>query len=98
MVGIKLVGVPQPKPMHRFSPYFQGMFTPRGSRADFRGYLAVAMATLLRFFWSLNLWVFHSLNPCMDFHQIFGVCLPQQGLELIRFWGVSGNNCCHGNT
>ena len=32
--GTKLVGVPQPKPMHRFSPYVQGMFTPRGSRAE----------------------------------------------------------------
>ena len=32
--GIKLVGVPKPKPMHGFSPNFQGMFTPRGSRAD----------------------------------------------------------------
>ena len=32
--GIKLVGVPQPKPMHRFSPNFQDIFTPRGSRAD----------------------------------------------------------------
>ena len=33
--GIKLVGVPQPKPMHGFPPNFQGMFTPRGSRADY---------------------------------------------------------------
>ena len=33
-VGIKLVGVPQPKLVHRFSPNFQGMFTVRGSRAD----------------------------------------------------------------
>ena len=33
-VGIKLVGVSQPKPLHRFSTNFQGMFTPRGSRAD----------------------------------------------------------------
>ena len=32
--GIKPVGVPQPKPLHGFSPNFQGMFTPRGSRAD----------------------------------------------------------------
>ena len=31
---IKFVGVPQPKRIHRFSPNFQGMFTPRGSRAD----------------------------------------------------------------
>ena len=33
-VGIKLVGVPQPKPLYRFSPNFQGMFIPRESRAD----------------------------------------------------------------
>ena len=42
--------------------------------------------------------MFHSLNPCTDFHQIFRICLPQEDLELVRFWGVSGNNCCHGNT
>ena len=33
-LGLKVCGVPKPKPMHRFSPNFQGMFTPRGSRAD----------------------------------------------------------------
>ena len=32
--GIKLVGVPPPKPLHGFSPNFQGMFIPRGPRAD----------------------------------------------------------------
>ena len=32
--GIKLVGGPQPKPLHRFSPNFQEMFTPTASRAD----------------------------------------------------------------
>ena len=31
---LKFVGVPQPKPLHEFSPNFQDMFTPRGSRAD----------------------------------------------------------------
>ena len=45
-VGIKLVGVPQPKRMHRFSPNFLVMFTPRGSNLDhlklirFGGYLS----------------------------------------------------------
>ena len=34
----------------------------------------------------------------MGFHQIFRVYLPQEDLELLRFWGVSGKNCCHGNT
>ena len=24
---------------------------------------------------------------------IFRICLTQEDLELIRFWGVSGNNC-----
>ena len=33
---LKLVGVPQPKPMHRFSTKFQDMYDiPRGSRADY---------------------------------------------------------------
>ena len=32
--GLKIVGVSQTKPLHRFSPNFQGMFTSRGSRAD----------------------------------------------------------------
>ena len=31
---IKLVGFPKPKPMHRFSPNFQDMCIPSGSRAD----------------------------------------------------------------
>ena len=31
---LKVVTVPQPKPLHGFSPNFQGMFIPRGSRAD----------------------------------------------------------------
>ena len=29
-------------------------------------------------------WVFHSLNLCTDFHQIFRICLPQEKLQLIR--------------
>ena len=32
--GHKACGVPQPKPMQGLSPNFQGIFTPRGSRAD----------------------------------------------------------------
>ena len=47
--GIKLLDVPQPKPLHGFSPNFKGI-------------------------------------------------VPHKDLELIRFWGESGNNCCHGNT
>ena len=48
-VGIMLVGVPQPKSMHGFSPNFKVMY-------------------------------------------------HHKDLELIRFWRVSGNNCCHDNT
>ena len=31
---LKIVGVPQPKFLHRFSPNVQDMFIPRASRAD----------------------------------------------------------------
>ena len=31
---LNFVGVPQPKPLHGFSPNFQDVFTARGSRAD----------------------------------------------------------------
>ena len=35
LLGLKkFVGVPQPKPMHGFSPNFQDMLTETGSRAD----------------------------------------------------------------
>ena len=37
------------------------------------------------------MYVFHSLSPCMDFHLIFRICLTQEGLDLVTFWGVSGN-------
>ena len=32
--GIKLLGIPQHKEIHGFSPNFQDIFTPRGSRAN----------------------------------------------------------------
>ena len=36
------------------------------------------------------MWMFHSLNhQCTNFHQISRLCLPQQYLELIRFWRIS---------
>ena len=45
-----------------------------------------------------SLWVVHSINQCMDFHQIFiCICLPQEDLQLINIWRVSGNSCCHSN-
>ena len=50
--GIKLVGVPQPKPLHEFSPNFQGCL-PQDDLELIRywGYLVttVAMGTRLRF-------------------------------------------------
>ena len=52
------------------------------------------MTTLL-IFWGQSLWVFHSLKSCTDFHQIIRICLPQDDIDLIRFWGVSCNSCCH---
>ena len=51
--GINLAGASQPKPMHVFSPNFQGVYPKRiYSWLGFGGYLAttVAMITLLRFF------------------------------------------------
>ena len=51
------MGVPQPKPLHGFSPNFQGMFTPRGSRADYMA-TTVAMVTPL---------IFSNLKDCGSF-------------------------------
>ena len=31
---LKFMGIPQPEPMHRFSPFFQDMFNPSESRDD----------------------------------------------------------------
>ena len=46
--SIKFVGVPQPKPMHGFSPNFQAMFNQRESRADsvYGEYLAMAVLSI----------------------------------------------------
>ena len=98
--GTKFAGVPHTKPMQWFHSNFQDMFTTKGSRADFGEYplITVSMATLFQIFGSYTLRVFHRPNPCIDFHQIFRTCLAPNDWELIRFWGVSGNNCCHGNT
>ena len=32
---------------------------------------------------------------CLYFHQIFTYLTPND-VELIRFWGISNNNCCNG--
>ena len=34
--------------------------------------------------------MFQSLNPCIDFHQIVRIHLPQEDLELIRLGGGGG--------
>ena len=45
--------------MDEFSPHFQDMFDPKGSRIDWAlgsmWQMAVAMAMLFRIFWSLTL-------------------------------------------
>ena len=81
------MGVPQPKPLHGFSPNFQGMLTPRGFRADYVLGLCsnnCCHDNTFKIFGS-SLWVFHRLNPCTDFHQILRICLPYEDLELRRF-------------
>ena len=37
-------------------------------------------------------------NPGLRGGRQVAPCLPQKYPELIRFWEVSGKNCCHGNT
>ena len=96
------MGLPQPKPMHRFLPNFQGMFTPRGSRAD--KVLMDIWQQLLPWqhfqdFLVLNFVDVPRPKPLHGFSPNFqGMITPQEDLELIRFLGVSGNNCCNGNT
>ena len=84
MAGINLVGVPQPKPLHGFSPNF---IKEDLELIRFWGYpvITVAMATLLRFS-NLKLCGCSRLNPSTDLHQIFRICLPQVDLQLMRFW------------
>ena len=48
----------------------------------------IAMAILLKFWGLYSLWVFRSLNPCIDFHQIFRVYFSQEDLKLISYWKV----------
>ena len=71
------------------------------------------MATVSKFFslkvslcsrWQTPTWIFISFlvlqmpNSCMDFHQIFRICLPQHDMEFSRFWRDSMYNLCHGNS
>ena len=50
------------------------------------------MTTLLIFFGLKGCRLFHSINPCIDFNQIFRIFLPQEDLEffLFFFWGGGG--------
>ena len=95
---IKLVSVPQPKPMHGFSPNFQDVqenlqlirfffffFFFFGGGGG--GYLATAVGNTFKILVSYKLLALHSLNQSTDFHQIFRICLPQEDVELIRIWG-----------
>ena len=88
-LGFKVVGVPQPKPCMDFHQIFRGCLPQDHLELiRFWGYpvTTVAMATLLRFLGFKVVGV-PQPKPCMDFHQIFRGCLPQDHLELIRFWG-----------
>ena len=76
-IFLNFVGVPQPKPMHGFSPNFQDMFTQEDLELImFWGIFGhnCCHGNSLKIFGSHRWWVFHSLNPCMDFHQIFRIC------------------------
>ena len=64
----------------------------------FWGYPVTTVAMTTQDFQVLQFVGVPQTKPLHGFHQIFRICLPQDDLELIRFWGVSGNNCCHGNT
>ena len=35
------------------------------------------------------MWVFHSLNPCTEFHQILRICLPQEDLLQLHCYLLS---------
>ena len=92
------VGVPQTKPLHRFSPNFQEMFYLElirfwrvSSNNCFHG-------NTFQIFGSYTLWVFQRPKLCIHFHQTFRTCKPQKNLDLIRIWAVPGSKCCHGNT
>ena len=76
------MGVPQLEPRHGFSPNFQGMFIPRGSRADyvFGGYpvITVAMATLFKIFQFLKFVGASQPKPLHGFLQNFqGMFTPR---------------------
>ena len=48
-------------------------------------------------FQSYSLLVLQMPNSCMNFHQIFRICLPQNDMEFSRFCRDSMYNSCHGN-
>ena len=42
--------------------------------------------------------MFYSLNPFINFHQIFGICLAQEDPKIMRIWATFANTCRCGNT
>ena len=89
---LKFAGVPQPKPLHGFSPNFQDVFTPRGSRADYvlRGIqLSLLPWQHFSYFQVLNFVGVPQLKPMHGFSPNFQDMCTQEDLQLIRFWAVS---------
>ena len=83
------MGVPQPEPLHGFSPNFQDMFTSRGSTADL--VLVGIRLPLLpwQHFKDFRVLKFVGVRqtkaPAHDFTNFS----PQEHLELIRFAGYT---------
>ena len=82
------MGVPQPKPTYGHLPNFQDLLTQEDpeliSFCDVSSNNCCNGNTIWGF---QTLWVFHSLNQCMDFQQICKISLHQEKLGLIRFFG-----------
>ena len=91
MAGIKIVGVPQSKPIHGLSPNFQDMFMFEDLELiRFWRYLEtnVAMATHLRCM-GLQFMDVPQHKPVHGFSPKFKGMFPQEDLELVRFSGLS---------
>ena len=93
-VGINLVCVLQPKPMHGFSPNFQDMFTLSGSSVK-SVFGLFDNGNTFKIFGSESLCVFHKpmngfSSNCQD------MCTPR-GSRAHKVLRVSGNSCCHSN-
>ena len=77
---------------------FTGPWKPQGPVSEPKSASCNRVVGLVAYSCNPIIWKPQLKDTCTDFHQIFRGCLPQGDLELIRFLGVSGNNCCHGNT